>query len=89
MLYLVKHAADDWRLHKADGAEIGSGWSSDPRPDDPQQSVRPAFVDQVADEHRGAGLIGDANARHDYARATESWSFRDLTLDGETVPWDI
>ena len=78
-LYLVKHAEGDYRLHVEDGTELGAGSS---RPDKRTQ------VDWLADYHNGASILGDPNARSHYTDIVAGGvNYRDLTIDGETVPW--
>lgn len=79
-LYLVKHGADDYRLHRADGSQIGETKTT--RPTDR------AMVDMLAAEHNGASILGDPDARREYTDVvTGAVRFRDLTIDGESVPW--
>lgn len=90
-LYLVKHASGDWRLHRSDGSEITT-WSSDPREDSNGNPVTPipAFVDGIAGTTSTSGdaVLGDPQGRTDHVMAVAGdWNYRDLTLDGETVPW--
>lgn len=89
-LYLVKHGAGDFRLHRQDGTELDQ-YASDPRTDangNPTNPV-PDFVDSLAAAHNGASILGDKNARRDHAKATTNdWSFRDVSEHGQSeVPW--
>lgn len=78
-LYLVKYGADDWRLHADDGEEIGSGQD---RPDKRTQ------VDWLSNFHNGASILSNPEARGDYTDiVTGEVRYRDMTMDGETVPW--
>jgi len=83
-LYVVKHGSSDYRLHRSDGTEIDT-FDSDPRD---SETLIPDLVDSVAAAHVGASILGDQQARRDHAQVVNGdWNYRDLTLNGETVPW--
>lgn len=78
-LYIVKHGDNDYRLHAEDGTELGSGTN---RPDARE------MVDWLAEYHNGASILGNVTARRRYTDiVTGEVRYRDLTIDGETVPW--
>lgn len=84
ILYLVKHDSGDYRLHRPDGTELDT-WSSDPREGETVANL----LDAVAAAHPGASILGDAQARQDFARIVSSdWAYRDVTIPDETVPWE-
>lgn len=79
-LYLVCHGESDYRLYTKDGTEIGSG---------PERPNGRTQVDWLAEYHNGASILADPDARKQFFDiATDGVVYRDLTIDGETVPWD-
>ena len=81
-LYIVKHDDGHFRFHRDNGQEIGSAvWDEKPS--------QMELVESLADEHKGASILGNASARWDYTEiVTNQISYRDLTLDEESVPWE-
>jgi hypothetical protein len=79
--YVVKHASDDYRVHASDGTEpLSSGWSDRPDAND--------IADQCADDSPTGSLLGQADLRAVFVDAVSAGLvYRDLTIDGETVPW--
>jgi len=78
-LYLVKHGAEDYRLHAEDGTELNSGTD---RPDER------TMVDWLADYHNAASILADPDARAQFTDiVTDAVRYRDLTISDETVPW--
>jgi hypothetical protein len=46
------------------------------------------MVEALADEHNGASILGNPDARWEYTEIiTGEVSFRNQTLDESTVPW--
>lgn len=79
-LCLVKHASNDFRLHRADGTELNTGSE---RPDKRTQ------VDWLAAYHNGASILGDPDARKQFTDiVADDVRYRDLTVPDETVPWN-
>ena len=80
-LYVIKHDDEDYRLHRQDGTEIGS-------PDWDEHPTAMMMVEALAEEHSGASILGNADARWEYTQVvTNEVRYKDLTIDGETVPW--
>lgn len=79
--YLVKHSEGDVRLHAKDGSEpLSSGW-----PDWPTANE---IADQCATDGPGGSLLGQSDLRATFVDAVSGGiDRRDLTIDGETVPW--
>lgn len=79
--YLVKHGDGDIRLHAEDGTEpLSSGWGSWPS--------RTEIAEQIAADGPGGSLLGDPSLRPAFVdTVTGGLKERDLTRDGETVPW--
>ncbi|MCD2202733.1 hypothetical protein [Halobacterium sp. KA-6] len=79
--YLVKHSEGDVRLHAEDGSEpLSSGWSEWPSPND--------VAEQCAADGPGGSLLGQDVLREVFVDAVSGEIHkRDLTLDGESVPW--
>jgi len=81
MHYLVKHESGDFRLHTSDGSEpLSTGWQSQPSVND--------IVAQCAEDGPGGSLLGQNDIRGVFVDAISGGiSYRDLTQDNETVPW--
>ncbi len=79
--YLVKHSDGEYRIHAEDGTEpLSSGWSERPSTND--------IADQCAADGPGGSLLGQSDLRAVFVDAVSGGiMFRDLTTDGETVPW--
>jgi len=79
--YVVKHDSNDYRVHAEDGTEpLLSGWSERPNVND--------IAKQCADDGPGGSLLGNQDLRGVFVDATSGGLvYRDLTIDGETVPW--
>jgi|GEM_PF-5721563 len=79
-LYIVKHGADDYRMHAVDGTVLGQGSAH------PDARTK---VDWLSEYHNGASILANPTARAQYTDiVTGSVKYRDLTRDGEGVPWE-
>lgn len=83
---LGRYGSDDYRLVKWDGStetQIGTGWAD-----------QPSFeqcINELADHHNvGDTPFSSRDGMVDSHILTNEWPLpiRDMTLDGETLPWN-
>jgi len=91
MLYLVKHTDGAYKLHQEDGTVKDTyGWTFDilslsedaPERQTVHDAVKQSVLNDMTDPER--------TAYQTMLQTTDqaiTWRYRDLTLDGETVPW--
>jgi hypothetical protein len=79
--YLVGHAEGDWRVHADNGTEpLSTGWNHRPTVNE--------ITEQAAEDGPGGSLLGRSDLRSLFVDAVSGGIvYRDLTRDGETVPW--
>lgn len=79
--YIVCHDESDYRLHAEDGTEpVSTSWSERPSTND--------ITNAIADAGPGGSLLGDEVLRQAFVDAVSGGlRYRDLTTEGETVPW--
>lgn len=79
--YLVKHAANDFRLHRQDGTEaVTATWTDRPNVND--------LATAIAADGPGGSLLGDPDLRAAFVDVVSGGvRYRDLTISDETVPW--
>ena len=83
-LYLVKHGEEDYKLHREGGEVIaGKGWIKQPS--------EMEMVEALADEHSGASILGDPDARWEYTEiVTGEVAYLDVAEHGESeVPFEL